>query len=201
MRSVPSNTLALLQARQGLKVRVFVWLNARNRSTGATETMGLWTGQDNEFFTVEGQSRLYYGAGNLLDIPPLEVAVGLDVRMYRISLTTLSPEVAQLVRGWDVKGAPVQIHRGIIDPATGILADPPHRVLEGSVDEVEWTNAALGDTPSCTLVIATSARDLTRSLPDTWSDACQRLVSGDRFLRYSDVKAKVWWGAKQGGSQ
>lgn len=199
MRSVPSNTLALLQARQGLKVRIFVWLTARNRSTGAAQTMGLWTGADNETFTVEGESRLYYGAGNLLDIPPLEVAVGLDVRMYRIGLTTLSPEVAQLIRGWDPKGAPVQIHRGIFDPATGVLADPPHRVLEGTVDEVEWTNAERGGTSSCKLVIATSARDLTRALPDTWADEYQRRNAGDRFLRYADAKGKVWWGSKQGG--
>jgi hypothetical protein len=31
-----------------------MWVQARNRSTGATETMGLWTGEEDRDFSIEG---------------------------------------------------------------------------------------------------------------------------------------------------
>jgi len=201
MRSYGSATLTHLQAREGVVPRVLCWFAARNRSTNAVESMGLWTGADNETLTVDGASRAYYGAGNVIDVPPLTVQAGLAVRMYRLGLTGLTAEVAQLIRAYDPRFATVQIHRALYAPIDRSLIEAPHRILSGYVDEVEWNTPPAGGQSGVVLVIATSSRVLTQDLPLTFSDATQRQVSGDRFFRHADVSGSVpvWWGSKQSG--
>lgn len=204
MREYGSATLTALQARAGIVSRVLIWFSARNRATNAVETMGLWTGADHEYFTISAASRLYYGAGNVMDIPQLTYQSGLAVRIHRIGLSPLTPEVMQLIRGYDVKSAPVEIHRALYSTDTRLLIEEPHRVLTGFVDEVDLGTPAAGGTASCVLGIATSARVLTQDLAIKKSDETQRLRLGDRMRRWGDVSGAVdvWWGAtrKGGGS-
>jgi hypothetical protein len=199
MRSYGSSTLAALQARTAIVSRVLVWFQARNRDTDAVETLGLWTGGDHRVMTVEGQSRTYYGAGNIIDLPPITYKVGVDVRIWRLGISPITDEVKQLVRSYDPRFAAVQVHRVLFDPATRAMLDSPHRVLSGFVDEVDLGTPAAGGEASCYLSIATSARALTYGLPNKNSDANQRRASGDRFLRWADVSGsvQVWWGANR----
>lgn len=202
MRDYGAATLAYLQARAGTIARTLIWISARNRSTNAVETMGLWTGADHETITIGAASRLYYGAGNVVDLPQLTFQAGLAVRIHRLGLSPLSPEVMQLIRGYDVKSAPVEIHRALYSTDTRLLIEEPHRVLAGFIDEVDLGTPAAGGTSSCVLGIATSARVLTQDLPLKKSDETQRLRSGDRIRRWGDVTGSVdvWWGAaRQGG--
>jgi hypothetical protein len=203
MRSLGSATLTHLQAREGVVPRILCWFSARNRSTNAVETMGLWTGSDHQTITVEGLPRVYYGAGNVIDLPPLTMEAGLSVRMYRLGLAGLTPEVAQLIRGYDIRFAPVQIHRAMYSPTDRSLIEAPHRVLFGFVDEVDWETPPVGGESRVTLSIATSSRVLTQDLPLTFSDATIRRAAGDRFFRHGDVSrpTKVWWGQKSAGGR
>lgn len=50
MRSLAPEILTLLQRRQGLLTHVLLWITAQNRSTGAPESIGLWTGADHQDF-------------------------------------------------------------------------------------------------------------------------------------------------------
>ena len=202
MRDYGSATLTNLQARGGIVSRVLIWFSARNRSTNAVETMGLWTGADHETITINAASRLYYGAGNVVELPQLTFQAGLAVRIHRLGLSPLTPEVMQLIRGYDVRFAPVDIHRALYSTDTRLLIEEPHRLLTGFIDEVDLGTPAVGGTSSCVLGIATSARVLTQNLALKKSDETQRLRSGDRIRRWGDVSGsvEVWWGAtRQGG--
>ncbi len=202
MRDFSSATLAALQSRGGIVARVLIWVEAKNRASGETETMGLWNGADHQTFTVGGEERGYFGAGNVSEAPPVSMAVGLDVRMYRLQLAPLTPEVVQLIRGYDARFAPVEMHRVLFDPVTRRPVDAPHRIFRGYIDEIDITEPEGGGDARCEVIMATSARALTRVLALKKSDEVQSRRQGDRFRRYADISGvvDVWWGEKRHAS-
>ena len=66
MRTYDTLTANYLAARAGTVIRILIWAEAKNRSTGLTEALGLWTGAEDRAFTVEGGSRNYVGAGTVM---------------------------------------------------------------------------------------------------------------------------------------
>ncbi|MBS3980842.1 MAG: hypothetical protein KGZ77_13785 [Rhodobacteraceae bacterium] len=196
MRSFDAPTLAQFQNRVALSARILVWAVARNRSTGADESLGLWTGAQDASFTIGGTPRTYAGAGSIMEIPPIVSQSGIAVRMQRISLSPLSPEVAALIRTYDARFAGIEIHRALFDPVTGVLVAEPHRLFKGIIDEVALPIDPKTGEVRCDVTIASSARYLTRTLPLKRSDATQQRRLGDRFLRYVDVSGEVdvYWG-------
>lgn len=200
MRSFDAPTLTALQNRTERMMRVLVWVTARNRGTGLPEELGFWNGGYDRSFTINGVARTYVGAGALMQIPPLVYQVGLTVRMQRLTLSPIDAAVANLIRTYDSRLAPIEIHRAVLDPTTTLLVSEPHRLVKGIVDELEVTTDAKGEA-RCEVTVASSARYLTRTLTLKRSDASQQLRSGDRFLRYADVSGEVdvYWGEKRPG--
>ena len=200
MRSYDANTAAYLAGETAIVSHVLIWIAAKNRSTGATESIGFWTGDDHQDFMVDGQTRTYYGAGDVLDVPPITYEAGLTVRMHTFGLASLAPEVAMLLRGYEPRLAPVEVHRALFYASTGALAADPHRVLAGWIDEAQINTPEIGGNGGATITIASSARALTRGLPICKSDAQMQKRSGDRFRRYVDVSGAVdvFWGSKRG---
>lgn len=190
MRAYDSATLAAL-ARGDIAARALVWIVARDRITGDPEAAGWWTGEQAQSFTIGGAARLYHAAGGLIDVAPVVAEVGLSVRMHSITLSPLSPEVAQAVRGYDVRHAPVEVHRVFFDIDKGVPVSAPHRVVKGWVDRLPDETAAVGGESRLMLTVATSTRSLTRKLAGMKSDASQRLRGGDRLYRWSDVSRAV----------
>lgn len=203
MRSYDAPTLAALQTRAGICARILVWVVARNRISGDPEALGLWTGAQDREFTIGAETRLYVGAGPIMDIPPIVMQSGLDVRMQRMTLSPLSPVVADLIRTYDSRLAPIEIHRALFSTDDGALVAAPHRVWKGFIDEAPVKQAEAGGEATCEVTAASSARLLTRTLPLKKSDATQALRSGDRFRRYVDVSGSVdvWWGEKRKSMQ
>lgn len=199
MRDYSPTEIAYLQAEGGVRARLLVWITAPSVGGGPAESLGLWNGVDVQTITVEGQARVYQGAGALLDIEPITSAVGTDVRMLRARLGSAAPEVVAAVRGYDLRLAPVEIHRWLTDPLTTLAISPPRRLLSGWIDSDSIVTPALGDEGSITLNIASSALALTRTLTARWSDASMQARGGDRLLRYADVSGSVpvWWGEKR----
>lgn len=201
MRSFDAPTLAALQNRTERMMRVLVWVTARNRTSGLPEQIGLWNGGYDRSFTINGVARTYVGAGALMQIPPLVYQVGLAVRMHRLTMSPIDQAVANLVRGYDTRLGPIEIHRAVFDPNTTLLVSEPHRLFKGIVDEMEETRGANGEIRlECT--VASSSRYLTRTLTLKRSDESQKLRTGDRFLRYADVSGEVdvYWGENREGS-
>lgn len=200
MRSYDSTTAAYLAGQSDIVAHVLLWIAARNRDTGATETIGFWTGDDHQVFTIQGEARTYYGAGDVLEVPPLTYEAGLRVRMHRFGLASLAPEVALMLRGYEPRLAPIDVHRALFYASNGALAADPHRVLSGSIDEAQITVPETGGQGSASITVASSARALTRSLPICKSDAQLQKRAGDRFRRHVDVSGsvEVFWGSKRG---
>jgi hypothetical protein len=204
MRDYDGNPGAYIAARAGTVARHLVWIVARNRSTNAPEAMGLWTGDEVRLFNVDGEVRTYYGAGALVQLEPIRAGVGLAVRIHQFSLSPLTPEVAQLIRGYDTRLGSVEVHRALYSLETEALVAPPVRLIRGWVNSLSLTTGAVGGAGEATISVASAARALTRTLSLFRSDAAQRRVSAtDRFREYADISGEVgvWWGEKQGGAR
>lgn len=202
MRSYDAPTLAAFQTRAGICARILVWVVARNRGTGAAETLGLWTGAQDREFTIGGATRLYTGAGPVMQIPPIKMQTGIAVRMQRMTFSPLAPVVADLIRTYDTRFAPIELRRALFSLDDGALIAPPHLVWKGFIDEIDVTYSGDGKEATCEVTAASSARLLTRTLTLKRSDATQQLRSGDRFRRYVDVSGRVdvWWGERKAGA-
>ena len=200
MRTFDAPTAAHVSTATGFMARVLVWITAKDRSTGAAVTLGLWNGDDVESITIGGVARTYYGAGALLGFEPVLYSSGTVVRSLRASLSPLAPAAAQVIRGYEPRLAPVEIHRALYDVATMTLVAEPHRVFKGWIDEVRITTPEIGGDASCEVTMVSAARALTRTLALRKSDETQKLRSGDRFRRWADVSGSVdtWWGEKRG---
>ena len=196
MRVFGSATTAHLAARTGLQVRLLAWVRAKNRTTGVEEVMGLWTGDDHQTLTIDGAARLYYGAGGVLGLDPITMRSGVVVGMQTVTLSPLAPEVAQMIRGYDTRLAPVDLHRAFFDPLSGVLVDVPQRIFRGWIDKVQVRTPEVGGNATVEVTLASNARALTRGLALKKSDESLRVrAPGDGFFRYADVSdAKVWWG-------
>lgn len=200
MRSFDANTAAHISSATGFYARVLIWIIAKDRSTGAPTPLGLWNGDDVLSFTIGGVARTYYGAGALLGIDPIIYGSGTFVRTTRANLSPIAPEVAQVIRGYDPRLAPVEIHRALFDAETMALIAEPHRVFKGWIDEVRITTPEIGGDASCEVTMASAARALTRTLPLKKSDETQKLRGSDRFRRWADISAlvDVYWGERRG---
>lgn len=199
MRDFDATTDAYIGGRTDIVARHLLWFTARNRTTGASETMGLWTGDDTRTFTVDSESRVYYGAGSVLEVEPIASGVDLEVRMLQVRLVGLTPEVAQLVRGYDTRLAPVVIHRMLLDLDSREPIAAPIRVWRGSVEEV---SIRTGAAHSVDMRLASDARRLTRTLALFRSDGAMRTRSAsDRFREFVDLAGRipVWWGRERAG--
>lgn len=200
MKTLDTATRAALGARAGMVARALVWVRARNRATGALEAIGFWTGEDHRDFVIGGETRTYFGAGALLALPEFTVAAGLEVRMHEISLSALAPEVAQLLRGYEARFAPVEVHVATFAPESFALVAEPVRIFKGYIDAARIVTPKLGEAGSASITVASASRALTRGLALKKSDATQSLRQGDRFRRYTDVSGsvEVWWGEASG---
>ena len=197
MRILDPTSAAYLAARTGVASRHMVHVLARNRATGAREALGLWQGDDHLSLTIGGEARTYYGAGALVGVEPIRAGIGLEVRMLQLVLAPMTPEVAQLLRGYDARLAPVELHRALLSLETGQLIADPIRVFRGWIDEVKIRTGEVGGTGEATVTLASAARGLTRALTLTRSEAeMRRRDAGDAFRQYTDIAGEVgvWWG-------
>ena len=200
MRILDTASAEYLSTHTGVASRHMVHVIGRNRQTGAQEALGLWQGDDHLTIAIDGVNRTYYGAGGLIGVEPIRAGVGLEVRMLQATLSPLTPEVALLLRGYDTRLAPAEVHRGLLSLETGQLIAEPIRVFRGWVDEVKIRTGEVGGAGEATVTLASAARGLTRALTLTRSDTeMRRRNAGDRFRDYADIAGEVgvWWGEKR----
>ncbi len=200
MRTFDEATAAHLATRPDIVARLLFWVRARNLTTGLDEDLGLWTGEDDAAFVIDGETRTYHAAG-LLSVDPLIMETGLSVRMFKVSLNGLTAQGRALVRGYDLRLTPIQVHRAIFHPVTHALIGVPHRYQFGRIDSLTVTRPEKGGTALAEATVAPLTRDLTRVLPSKKSDATQQRRQADRFRRYADVSGVVgvWWGEPRSG--
>ena len=200
MRILAPEITALLSQRRGLLTHVLVWIKARNRDTGAQETLGLWTGADHAVIVASGATRTYYGAGAMLGMDALTSRAGLEVRQHTIHLSALSPEVVTALRVYDPRLAAVEIHEWYCDPISEKPVADPVRVFKGTVMEAPIHQPAEGGEASAELIIASASWALTKGLPLKRSaGALKARASSDEFRKYTDLGRAVEsvWGEER----
>lgn len=195
-----ANAQAALLNRVPLIRRWMFWASARNRTTNAVETIGIWDGDDHEYFSPAGAARLYLGAGGLFEVSPLINVVGTTIQTQEVTLSGINPAAEQLIRGYSPRLAPCDLYLALFDPATMDLIDT-ERQFNGVIDGAPIMTNAAGEGTTATIRMVSAARNGTRRAAAKKSDEQQRLRSGDRFRQYGDVSgvADDWWGARKGG--
>lgn len=197
MRSYDPDVLAHLNAGDSVRPRRLVWITARRIATGATESLGLWDGDDDHDFVIGGVTREYRGAGGLLGMDDPIYETGLVVRRMNIWLTLAAPEVLAAAMDYDLRLAPVEVHRIFTDPHSHLPIAAPHRIWKGFADGAPSSRAGLGSGGKrLTLTVASAAMALTQTVPLYYSDEAMKARSGDRAFRYADVSGDVpvYWG-------
>jgi len=200
MRNLPSAVAAhLAAAGTGMHVEILVWLVARDRATGAPEPFGFWTGADHQVIAVAGEGRTYYGAGALLEVDPVTSSAAQLSRSWQFKVSQLDPTVAEAVRAYDARLAPVEVHEWHWNPETNLPLAEPVRVIRGTVMDLSVPTPPAGQQAEATVRIVTDAWRLTRGLPLMRSHEAllARTAGADSFRRYGNLTGvPVTWGER-----
>lgn len=198
MNDFDAPVTAQIDEQRGTDIRLMVWIQARNRTTGATEKIGFWTGDDNHDFGFSGEVRTYFGAGDVFDFPPMQVKTGLVVQQYSFRLA-LTDAARQAMVVYDPRKARIEIHRTWLDLDTGLPLGTPERRFKGFIATVKRQRGAKGDTSFYEVFCETASRALTRKQPLLRSAAAlHERNPADRFREYSDTAGDwtVPWGTR-----
>lgn len=191
MRSYPTAIAEHIAARRPTIARQLIWVEAKEFGSGATQTLGLWDGEYTAQFVIDGEPRTYFAGGSILQLPEITGLVGLEVRTYSVVLSALTPEVQQLMRGYDVRLAPCEMHRVLFDPeAPATMLGEPQRTFKGWIDGAQFNETKDGDYV-VDATLASNSRGLTVPLQMRRSDESYRLRLGDRIARYASVAGVI----------
>lgn len=206
MRNISSANQAALQAR-ALVARDFLWLEVRNRATGAKVTDGMWSDVGNVSASVIHPdtgltvTRDWYGSGTLVAIDDIPLVSNLSVQNVSIRLSQVDAHVEQLVRLYDCKQGRVEIYRGLFNPDTRQMVAPAECRFVGFIDTIEIKTPTENDDGAVTLTCASHTQEMTRSNPDTRSHATQVLRSAtDNFYQDTSTAGEweIFWGSEKG---
>ena len=197
MRDISSANLTALQNRI-LMPRDFIWFVVKDRTTGAAVTDGYWsdvgtiTSDIVDPDTGGTVTRTWAGAGSLISISDIPLVSSLTVQNITVTLSQVADRVNNLVRGYECKQGRVEIYRGLFDPNTRQMVAPAVPRFVGTIDEAPITTPAEGRDGDVSLTCTSNTVELTRSNPDTRSDASQKLRNpNDGF--FNDVAVVGSW--------
>ncbi|NTG48964.1 hypothetical protein G6M04_16425 [Agrobacterium rhizogenes] len=206
MRNISANNYAALQA-QRLVARDFLWIKAKTLDTGAPFEYGFWSDVGNVATQVLNpntglpETRNFEGSGSLIQISDIPLVSNLSIQNVTITMSQLDEAVANIVRGYDMKQAGVEVYRGMFDPITRQMVDPAFSRFIGYVDDLNIVTPKEGEAGSITLTCAPNTQETTRSNPDTRSHDSQVLRSAtDDFFRDATTVGdwEFFWGRKAG---
>lgn len=208
MKYLDENTIAALQnaPRDGLVLRHLIWIQARNRTMGESEEAGFWNDvTDATIEVISGRTRLpisrnFTAAGSLIAISEIQNIADLSIRQARITLSQVSPEVAQAIRGYDPRLAPIEIYSAMMNPDTMAMVAAPQPVFVGHVGKVPIKTPPVGQEGSITITAFSATRLLTRGNPDKRTHESQQRRDGCGFYRYANIagQVEVRWGGTDG---
>lgn len=180
--------------RGPLAIDRLLWVRAKNRTSGAEEAGGLWSGAGDLSITIDGEARLYRGGGSILTIDDLVSQEGAIVQHQSVRLSGIAASVLLLARQYDMRDAPCEIHIRRTHPETGALLSVS-RVFKGYVETQRIITGEKGGTSTVDLSLVSTARNLTRKVALRRSDAShQRAQAADRFFQHCEGNGSIWWG-------
>lgn len=206
MRNISAENYAALQAR-ALVARDFLWLTVRRRSDNSPATEGLWSDVGNVSASVIHPdtgltvTRDWYGSGTLVKIDDIALVANLSVQTININLSQIDDRIERLVREYDAKQGRVEIYRGLFDPDSRQMVAPAECRFVGFIDSVIIGTAPENELGGVTLSCVSHTQEMTRSNPDTRSDATQRQRDAtDGFYADAGTAAEweIFWGSVKG---
>ncbi|MBB3452311.1 hypothetical protein FHT86_000567 [Rhizobium sp. BK313] len=206
MKNITSAFLAALTGARdtGLVPRRFVWITGKSFDTGDVASIGLWTGDDDiDISVISGitgvsEGRTYYGGLNL-QLSPIARTADLTVQTVTITIGQIAPVAQQLLRGYDLRLAPVEIHDMTFDPVTRQPSSAPEISFLGIADGAPIKTPVVGQDGDIEIsAISAAIAMLERNNPAKSSYEGQKRRSGDEFGLYSSTVAnwQIPWGQK-----
>lgn len=196
-----SNKMQLALQTGAVIPRWLVWIRAKDESTGDLHKFGLWSGDDDAAFEIDGEEREYLASGGLITMSDPTYEVGTNVQQQRLTFSMLSDEVKSAVQQYSLRLAPVEIHLTLHDVDTWEIVDVA-RAFKGTVEDPAISDSAKSDsgTSSSTLelTLVSTSRAGTRTLAAKKSAASLRLRNeADMGRAYADLAGAdidVEWG-------
>ncbi len=119
-------------------------------------------GEDDLSFTIDGSPRVYLGALSCFEVDPITYGTGLEVRTLAVTLAANAPETEDLVRGYVIRLAEVELHLALLDPQSHDLIDV-QPLFRGFINRAPLATPAQGGGDSVTLELVSRMR--TMALP------------------------------------
>jgi hypothetical protein len=180
-----------LLARDAVAPRWLLYVRTRDRASNAPVPIGIWNGDDSLSLTISGEARSYFGAQGLFEVAPVIYGTGTLIRTQTVTLSGISPEAEDMVRGFVIRGVEADLRLALFDPLDRTLIDS-RRMFSGFVNRAPLLTPALGGaSPAIRLELASALRLLTRTIAVKKTDQSQQLRQGDRFRRYGSIAAEV----------
>jgi len=206
VRDISAANYTALQDRI-LMPRDFIWFVVRDRTDGSPVTDGYWS--DIGSITADVidpdtggiSTRTWAGAGSLIAISDIPLVSNITVQNITVTLSQVADRVQNLVRGYDCKQGRVEIYRGLFDPNSRTMVAPAIPRFVGTIDEAPITTPKEGDSGDVSLSCTSNTVELTRSNPDTRSDASQKLRSATDDFFHDAAVVGEWshfWGRATG---
>lgn len=201
MRALPAEAVTALNQR-AFTLRDLVWIVAREFSDGSDVPYGMWSDVETRPLAVKNPltgttaNRSFEGAGGLVSISPIRMTSDMTVQAVTVDLSPLT-DANQIVRGYDMRQARIEIFRGHFSPSLRQLF-PAECVFLGFVDEVEILTPREGEQASITLTCVSHSQEMSRINPATRSDADTRQRSATDSFRKHAATVGTWesyWGA------
>lgn len=136
--------------------------------------------------------REFLGLADGLSVGSIPLVADITVRTVDVTLPHLDDTVQALVRGHNVRGAPIEIYRGYFDPNTRELVATAKPRFVGYIDGAPIVTPKEGDQGSVTLHCVSTTRELTRTSSDVRSHDSQ-LARADDDDFYKDVGVVGDW--------
>lgn len=175
---------AKLASGDDIHTEILWHMVGRNRSTGAPETLSLWTGAEDRIFTVDGINRTYLGDGSIIQVPPISYQAGIEVQYYEITLSGASPSVREAFFVHDMRFAKVEMHVAFF--TTDRIFIDLWRPFKGSVAEPDLSRASVGGNQVYNINCVTTARDLTIPMAATRSHEGMQITNpGDNSWKFT----------------
>lgn len=190
-----------------LVLRDFAWVGGRDLETGDLTYQGFYSGLGTVSAPVIDPilnaevTRTFVGGGAAFTRSPLTATSDMTIRTMRVGLSQINSAVADSVRGYNLRQAPIQLYEGTFSPTTRKLIEAAECVFVGVINNVEIITPKAGEVGSITLTLTSQLGEMTRANPDVRSGASQRNRSGgDSFYDWTqNVKGiPINWGRVQG---
>jgi hypothetical protein len=209
MRSY-DNALLTALAERHLKARDLVVITPRDFQSGVQVQGYYWNELGTETLQVLDPatqtpvSHDFVGAGTNLVVGVIQMSNDLSIRTINITLNNCSPAIDTLVRGYDLRRAPVQVFRGFYNKAGGALAAPAISIFDGYVDACKINTGTVAATPgeqgqpgSVEVTCVTHSKTLTRVGNGKRSSTFQQQrLATDTFHQWDSVmqEVQIFWG-------